>query len=104
MVVCEDNLAGCDWARKNFATHPNKTNGIVVISDEDGQPIESSTWIPTALLNPPIHVKESICGGDRYQLLSLVSSTFQKPGFDKFSPQLTRPKYDQILGSQSLPC
>src|SRR6266487_6230854 len=97
MVVCEDNLAGCDLARKNFAAHPNKTNGFVVISDEDGPAIESSTWISTALLNPPIHVKESTCGGDRYQLLPLVSS-------DEFSPQLTRPKYDRILGSQSLLC
>jgi superfamily I DNA and/or RNA helicase len=98
IVVCTDNLAGCDLVRKNFAAHPERgTDGIIVIYDEDGQAVESNAWISIVLLNQAAHVKGCIRGGDRYQLPPLILSLFQRPGFNEFSPQLNRSLYDRLL-------
>ncbi|KAJ9294513.1 hypothetical protein DTO271G3_6781 [Paecilomyces variotii] len=63
--------------RKNFAAHAtDKSNGILVISDEDGQSLKTNAWIPIVSLNQAELVKGSIRGGDRHQLPPLVASSF----------------------------
>lgn len=86
--------------RKNFAAHAtDKSNGIIVISDEDGQSLKTNAWIPIVSLNKAELVKGSIRGGDRHQLPPLVASSFGTMSFNEFSGQLGRSLFDRLLQS-----
>lgn len=52
ILVCTDSFAGSELVRKNFAAHTvDKSNGIIFISNEDGQALDPSVWIPIVSLN-----------------------------------------------------
>lgn len=98
ILLCTNQVARSDICRIFGETNGDPSNGIVIISDEDGQTVEPDAWVPITALRKSDDIKGVIRFGDRMQLPPVVLSG-GVDSMNEFAPQLSRSLFDRLLRS-----